>query len=162
MFRTRHGRNRIFATPAILWKEAVQYFEWCEVNPLYKTEAFAYQGRVVLKDVPVLRAMSFKGLCLYLNVNQKYFIDFKKSLAEDEEDFSQVIERIESVIYNQKFEGAAAGLLKENIIARDLQLKDSTDISTLGKEIKPNFAVNFAAMSSEALEEIERNLIEKE
>jgi hypothetical protein len=39
----------------------------------------------------------------------------------------EVITRIDKYIYNQKFEGAAAGFLNPNIIARDLGLADKTD-----------------------------------
>ena len=39
-----------------------------------------------------------------------------------------VIDDIEKIIYRQKFEGAAAGLLNANIIARDLGLRDKQDV----------------------------------
>jgi hypothetical protein len=42
-------------------------------------------------------------------------------------DFSQVITRIEKIIYNQKFTGAASGFLNPNIIARDLGLTDKVE-----------------------------------
>jgi len=41
--------------------------------------------------------------------------------------FSTVIADIEAVIKSQKFQGAAAGLLNANIIARDLGLADKSD-----------------------------------
>jgi hypothetical protein len=43
------------------------------------------------------------------------------------EGFMEVITRIDKYIYNQKFEGAAAGFLNPNIIARDLGLAEKTD-----------------------------------
>ena len=50
-----------------------------------------------------------------------------------------VIERIEQTVYSQKFEGAAAGLLNANIIARDLGLadrrEDKIDVTSGGESI---------------------------
>jgi len=47
-----------------------------------------------------------------------------------DDDFVGVTTRAEEVIYNQKFAGAAAGLLNANIIARDLGLSDKKDINS--------------------------------
>ena len=29
--RSKHGRDKIFKTPKILWEAACDYFEWCEL-----------------------------------------------------------------------------------------------------------------------------------
>jgi len=75
-----------------------------------------------------MRAMTLSGLCFYLHCNEAYFRTFKAQLPEGEEDFNTVIKEIETVIYNQKFQGAAADLLNANIIARDLGLSDKSTV----------------------------------
>jgi len=121
--RCKHGRNKIFSTPEILWDSATGYFQWVEDNPLYETKAFAFQGVVTTEKLPKMRAMTMNGLCLYLGVGESTIQDYAKR-----EDFSGVVDLIRKTIYEQKFTGAAADLLNSNIIARDLGLRDKTDI----------------------------------
>ena len=126
--RSKHGRDKLFATPALLWEAACSYFQWCEDNPLYEVKGFAFQGTVTKENFPKMRAMTLSGLCFYLHCNEAYFRTFKAQLPEGEEDFNTVIKEIETVIYNQKFQGAAADLLNANIIARDLGLSDKSTV----------------------------------
>lgn len=126
--RSKHGRDKLFATPELLWAAACEYFQWCEDHPLYETKAFPYKGVVVTKQIPKMRAMTLSQLCFYLNTNDAFFRQFKALLPPGENDFSTVIKNIETVIYNQKFQGASADLLNANIIARELGLKDTSEI----------------------------------
>jgi hypothetical protein len=129
--RAKHGRDKLFATPELLWEAACEYFDWMEDNPLYESKGFAFQGMVTTETFPIMRAMTLSGLCFYLNCNEAYFRIFKSQLPKDEEDFNTVIEAIEKTIYNQKFQGAAANLLNANIIARDLGLADKSEVKNL-------------------------------
>lgn len=126
--RNKHGRDKLFASSSLLWEAACEYFEWCEKNPMVE---YGWGGT----KKNILRPYTLSGLCLYLDVNTQYFTDFKKALPEGEQDFSLVINKIEQTIYTQKFEGAAVGLFNANIIARDLGLKDSTDVTSGGEKI---------------------------
>ena len=128
--RSKHGRDKLFSSSELLWEAACEYFQWCDEHPLQKQEAFAFQGVVTKEDLDLLRAYTMTGLCLYLDCGEKYFYNFK-----GEKDFEIIIERIKKIIYDQKFTGAASGLFNANIIARDLGLKDSTDITTDGEKI---------------------------
>lgn len=122
--RSKHGRDKLFASPDLLWKAACEYFEWIDSNPLKEQKAFASKGEVLKDDISHMRPYTITGLCLYLGCNQDYFNQFEANLSEKDKDFSGVISRIRETIYTQKFEGAAAGFLNANIIARDLGLKD--------------------------------------
>lgn len=147
--RSKHGKDELFASSDLLWEAACEYFQWCDENTLYTTEQ--RKGNVIIPkgmdakdlknllkstvDLPAMRAYTLKGLCVFLGINTGYFNDFKRRLKDhdekepraDAEDFLNVIERIEDVIYVQKFEGAAAGLLNGNIIARELGLADKKE-----------------------------------
>jgi len=131
--RSTHGRGKVFKTPEILWDAACQYFEWAEDNPLEK--AIVFQGEVTGKE-SLMRAMTVKGLCIFLDVNQDYFTDFTDLLdlnTDIGKDFSRIIKNIRAIIDTQKFEGASAGLLNPNIIARDLGLIDKQYVETKDK-----------------------------
>lgn len=126
--RSKHGRDKLFASPKLLWEAACEYFQWCVENPLKQQKVFNNKGEIVRTDLSLMRAFTIKGLCFYLNCNEAYFRIFKNQNSEDK-DFNTVIEDIESTIYRQKFEGAASGLLNTNIIARDLGLSDKKEHS---------------------------------
>lgn len=134
--RSKHGRDKLFATPELLWEAACEYFEWCEENPLYETKAFAYAGEITQTEIPKMRAMTLSQLCFYLGCDENYFRQFEANLTEKDKDFYTIIQDIKKTIYNQKFQGASADLLNSNIIARDLGLKDSQDITTKGDKIQ--------------------------
>lgn len=142
--RAKHGRDRIFASPEMLWEAACDYFQWCEDNPLISVEQ-ARQSAKPGKDkdgnpvfpsptieLPKMRAFTIQQLCLYLDVNTVYFNQFEKSLIDKDDqiskDFSQICIRIREIIYTQKFTGAAAGFLNPQIIARDLGLADKSEL----------------------------------
>lgn len=136
--RSKHGRDKIFSSPDILWEEACKYFEWVDEHPLIGADVVKSgldAGRIL--SIPFMRAYTLKGLCLFLDVNEVYFNQFN----DEKNDFSKVITRIRDIIYTQKFTGAAANLLNPNIIARDLGLSDKSESTTtheLGKTLTPD------------------------
>jgi len=127
--RSKHGREKLFASPELLWEAACEYFEWCEQNPLIETDFRGKDADEV--HIPKMRAFTWDGLELFVDIYS--LRDYKKNPTYA--DFSQIIIRIEKIIYTQKYTGAAAGFLNPNIIARDLGLIDRKDITTNGEEI---------------------------
>lgn len=127
--RSKHGRDKIFETPEILWDAAKEYFEWVDANPI---EAQDNKGTKHVNTVKFNRPYTEDALCIFLDIGNSTLHDYKKR-----EDFSDVIRKIEAVIRNQKFEGAAVGIFKENIIARDLGLKDRKDFSSEDGSMSP-------------------------
>lgn len=123
--RSSHGRKPIFASSDELWDSCVEYFEWTEQNPLMEAKPFSFQGESWIEPVPKMRAMTIGGLCLFLDIDMTTWADWRTK-----EDFSRVVTRVEQVIYQQKFSGAAADLLNPNIIARDLGLADKKETKT--------------------------------
>ena len=123
------GRSKRFETPEDLWAAAVEYFEWCHDNPLQEAKAFAYEGKVTVASLPKLRAMTIKGLCLFLDLSEKTWRHWRlEGGPYHRPDLAEAIEKIEAVIYTTKFEGAAAGLLEHQIIARELGLAEKRQL----------------------------------
>lgn len=144
--RSKHGRDKLFATPELLWEAACEYFEWCEKNPFYEVEQVKQPGKAFydkeneewvipdkLVSLPKMRPFTLQGLCGYLDCATSYFRQFKSAERENGKDFVTIITRIEETIYNQKFSGAASGFLNPNIIARDLGLTDKVDNNHSGE-----------------------------
>jgi hypothetical protein len=117
--RSSHGRNPIFANPDDLWQAACEYFEWADSTPLKEEKVFNGKDGIVRASVDKMRAMTLDGLCIFLDIGNSTWDDYRKR-----KDFSAVCTRIEAVIRSQKFAGAAADLLNASIIARDLGLTE--------------------------------------
>lgn len=129
--RSSHGAKPKFEDPADLWDACCEYFEWNANNPLHEAKAFAYEGVVTVEALPKMRAMTTRALCIFLDIAHQTWIEWRSTRP----DLSEVITRVEDIIYSQKFEGASSGLLVPNIIARDLGLAEKSEVS--GRDGKP-------------------------
>ena len=127
--RSKHGRDRLFASPELLWSAACEYFQWVDDHPLIEIDFKGKDNDQV--NIPRMRPYTLHALCLYLDCWTQYFSEFEQSLAgktdEQSTGFSLVVRRIREILYNQKFEGAAAGFLNPNIIARDLGMAEKSE-----------------------------------
>lgn len=124
--RSSHGKSPSFKSKEELWEACCEYFDWIEDNPMNK--AIVYQGEVSVTSENIMRAMTISGLCLFLDICEKTWANYRNY-----KDYLQVTTRAERIIYNQKFAGAAAGLLNANIIARDLGLRDNQSVEHTGR-----------------------------
>ena len=74
--------------------------------------------------IPKMRAMTQNGLFLFLGISPQTWANYR-----ERDGFLEITARVESVIYEQKFTGAAADMLNPNIIARELGLADKKELS---------------------------------
>lgn len=145
--RSKHGRDKIFSTPGLLWDAACEYFQWNDENPMYEHEWKVVDKELTAVSNPKMRPYTLIGLCLFCGVATPYFRKFRAQLDSKEEelkampltpdvklklqevaDYWTVIHCIEETIYKQKFEGASSGFFNANIISRDLGLADKKQI----------------------------------
>lgn len=153
--RNKHGRDKLFASPDLLWKASTEYFNWVDKNPLIEIvlEKKKVNGKgddLIKVPMPKMRPYTLQGLCLYLDCSTEYFKNFEQN-NKDSKDFMPTITRIREIIYTQKFEGAAAGFLNANLIARDLGLADKKELSA---DMQVKTEINYDKLSDAALEEI--------
>lgn len=137
--RSKHGRDKLFKSPELLWEAATEYFQWILDNPLIEVD---FKGKDAERvELPHTKPFTLHGLCLYLDVNVQYFTDFENNIKDKKtkknKDFSLVITRIRETIYDQKLSGAACGFYNPSIIARDLGLTEKTDLTSGGRSIAP-------------------------
>ena len=64
---------------------------------------------------------------MFLNIDKDTWYQYSKR-----EDFTNICKKVDEVIRQQKFEGAAAGFLNHAIIARDLGLADRRETEHSG------------------------------
>lgn len=122
--KVRPGQPPKFKTPDDMWQLALEYFKDCGLSDLSETKAMNVAGSVEIVKLKKMHAMSQQGLCCYLNCSIATYHNYK---AKPE--FLEVTSLIDSIMFEQKFAGASAGLLNANIIARDLGLADKQEIT---------------------------------
>lgn len=131
--RNKHNREILFDSPRLLLQSAYEYFEWCDKHTYHKQEAVKSGPSLgTIIQVPVTRPYSVNGLCTYLNCSTKYYYRFKQKCNEE---FTEVIERIETIIETQQFEGAVIGTFNTTALAR---MTNTDNINENDAEISEN------------------------
>lgn len=142
--RSKHGRDKLFATPDLLWEAACEYFEWCDKNPWINKKTKTKTGPSETEESPTQRPYSLSGFLLYVDASEEYWREFKKA---EHEDFFGVITRIEQTIETQQYEGAAVGAFNANIVARKLGISEKMEhTGKNGKDLTPN--INITVVNS--------------
>lgn len=112
----------IFSSPTILWEACVEYFEATDARKWTKKDWVGKDAIEVTRESSAPYTLT--GLFVFLGIDRKTW-----DLYRTREDFIPVIDRIEQIMYTQKFEGAAVGAFNANIISRDLGLKDASEVN---------------------------------
>lgn len=144
--RSKHGRDKIFQTPELMEKAALEYFQSVIDNPFMVAEkgqgntARFYagddaNGNPIYKDnvvyMPRIKPFTIMGFCRYCGADVDFLAAFERSFNTEKKDdprkkdFLAVIKWIRDVIKDQQLSAASSGLLKENIISRVLGLADN-------------------------------------
>jgi hypothetical protein len=122
-FKPRLGRPPLFDTAEEMYAACVKYFEYVAENPLVENKVFQFQGAPIPATINKPRAMTLVAMCTFLGCSRDAWENYRKR-----EGFAETCELVDNIIYTQKFELAAADLLNVNLIARDLGLRDRSEI----------------------------------
>lgn len=141
---SKMGRPHKYATVEELAEKCEEYFKWCMENPLQSEEIVKMKDFYKKDTTSKLRAFTIIGLCTFLNISEDTFKNYEKRTTEESkeeghEHFLGVCTRVRNIIWSQKFEGAAAGMLNPSIIAREMGLKDHSV-----NEIKGGIEIDFS------------------
>ncbi len=114
---------------------------------------FSYEGDIVRGEIDKMRPFTIWGLCTFLGISHDVWVDYRKGRP----DLSEVIKTVDGIIRQQKFDGASAGLLNANIIARDLGLSDKTELQNLDRNGQPADAHGPNIYLSAALDAVKKS-----
>lgn len=147
------GRPKKIESPDILWDLAVQYFQNTDATPWLRNELLKSGDLAgVIIKVPTTVPYTWSGLemfCMKLGYNTR-LDEYKANRNGAYGEFHDTVKAIGSVMYSQKFAGAAVGAFNASIIASDLGLADKTIIET--RDTTDDF--DYSELSESALEEI--------
>ena len=129
--RYNHGRKPKTATPEALWKACVEYFEWVQAIPMVDYKPMIEQQTAI--DHPTMRprAPTQEGLQVFLGISKTTWANWKERKG-----FLPIQERVEEVMFDWKLAGASAGIFNASIIARNLSLRENTDITSGGEKLE--------------------------
>ena len=121
--RSKHGRGRIIESPEVLAQASDEYFKLCIDNPI---RTYDYKGKDAEKvEYLIPKVFQKNELARFCDLSEWRLIDDLKKINED---FSQVVTRIEGIIADQKYQFAVANIFNSNIVARDLGLADKSEV----------------------------------
>lgn len=132
--RNYFGNVVSFPTPQHMINAAVDYFTWVEENPMIEVKIFNGASGIRTHDASHPRAMSWQGLAAHTGVSVSTWKSYK-----DRPEFAEAYDAISAVMYTQKFENAAAGLLDARIITRDLGLADKVETENKTEHVVKTF-----------------------
>lgn len=111
-----------FSTPEDLRAACEEYFDWVHDHPLYEDKVFNSKNGPVHDFLVRPRPMSIAALLIFLDISKQTLSDYRRRPG-----YAEVLDRVETVIHAQKFEGAAAELFSAPIIIRDLGMVDKRE-----------------------------------
>lgn len=121
------GKPRKFKTPQDLYNKFQEYIKWVDDNPWIKKEAIK-SGEMCgqLIDVPYQRPYTLTGFAVFCKCCLQTIENYGNKDMYPE--YFGVFKEMETTFTSQKFEGAVVGSFNAHIIARDLGLKDKSEI----------------------------------
>ena len=122
--RSSHGRKPKFESPEQLLEAAQEYFVHVDENPMVTYKPMIVSGEVQQVEQYHKIPYTEGGLCIFLDISVSCWSEYC-----NRDDFLEVTSAIKETIRNQKLSGASANIFNANIIARDLGLKEKSELT---------------------------------
>jgi hypothetical protein len=124
--RKKHGTVKTFGTPEELWSKACDYFANCDENPWIRKEPVKSGDMAgTCMDVEKARPYTKAGLADFLGVTRQSLKNYEKT--EGYENYFEVSERINDIIFAHQLTGATVGEFNASIVQRSLGLVDKQE-----------------------------------
>lgn len=111
-------------TPEQVFDLAVRYFHWAEQNAITAAESASFQGDVEQSEIFKPRVFTIKGLRLFCSFSESVLTKWRR-----DDGYAEVMEFIDSVIDEQKFQLAANGVINASFIGKDLGIDKPATIN---------------------------------
>ena len=135
------GLHKTIESPEKLLEYFNQYKKNEEENRLFKIEYVGREGTRV--DTPLHYPLTMEGFKTWLFMNSIIadLSDYVKNKDNRYDDFAPIITHIKNFIFAHNFKGASVQLLNPNLIARQLGIKDQSDITSGNEKISNNLTL---------------------
>lgn len=130
------GKIVVSDSPQSLWEKAVEYFKWCDANPIIRKitlSAGKNAGKRVNEEFQ--RPYTIKALCIHCGILEEYLRDIRQS-KDESSDYYNVVTKILYIIYTQNAELAIVGIYNPIFTAKLLNIeKDEVPTKSARVEI---------------------------
>lgn len=137
-------------TPEQLFDMAVRYFEWAETNHIQAAETASFQGDVFESKTHKPRVFTIVGFRLFCGFTENNIQRWRK-----EPGYADVMEFVDSVIREQKFQLAANNMVNASLVSKDLGLDKPTTIT-----VENNANNSIEAVSADDVKEAVRDILD--
>lgn len=124
------GRPRKIKNPKILWDLFTEYVAFKKGTPIKVVDFVGAQAIEVERVKYVAITMEGFSTWLFDKGVINYVFDYIKNKDGMYDAYSPTVARIKDAIFANNFEGASVGELKEQLIIRQLSIKENTSIDT--------------------------------
>lgn len=122
-------------TPNQIKKKFIAYLEENETKTMSRVEAIKSGDKAgTTMEVKLRVPLTKKGFAMFLGITYQSYINY--GTEESYKEYFDIIKKINAFIENEQLQGASLGLYNSNIIARLQGLKEQTDVTSGGNEIK--------------------------
>lgn len=149
------GRVIVSNTPEELWANAVEYFKWCDNNPLEINEVVKVgkeAGTTIANKKT--RPYTVKGLCIHCGITEQYLNDLSR-MKDDASDYYFVVSRIGYVIHTQNLEYAMINEFNPVLTGRVLNIDAGDELPSNIKVIVDRNTPPLAKSENEILENLD-------
>ena len=119
-----HEQKKVI-TPDELLARGLDYFDWCEENPIY-TISFVGKDAIECKT-PNHRTPTLIGLLNYIGYPGLKRID---AFLRDKPQYEPVLDRLKAMVTQAQLENGMAGVANPGLVARILGLQDRKEVET--------------------------------
>ena len=127
------GKPEYIETPEKLWQLFEQYIDSLETIKV--PQSHVKLGVLYLDIKEPMTMEGFKSFCSDMGLTIKHYIDNTDNAYSD---YRTIVMRIKDRIYKNNFSRAAAGLYKENLIAKQLGLAAKIEQTNIEQPLFPD------------------------
>lgn len=111
-------------TPEQLFDMAIRYFTWAEESYIQAAETAAFQGDVYETRIHKPRIFTLNGFRLYAGLSEQSILRLRKEPGYDD-----VMDFIDGVIFEQKFQLAANGIVNASFIGKEIGVDKGASVN---------------------------------
>lgn len=136
-------------TPETVFNLAVKYFSWAEDQAIKAIETASFQGVVTENLVHKPRVFTLNGFQLYCGVTYGAIQSWRASPG-----FSEVMEFIDSVIIEQKYQLAASNLINAGFVGKDIGIDKAAEVN-----VQNNVSAGAVSVTTDEFKEAVKDIL---
>jgi len=115
-----------------------------------------HKGQKVREKIPRPRPFTLEGFCTFLGMTKHWWYYTRRVKKErGEEGYLAVMDMIEQILYQQKFEGAVLGFFNPGLVARSLGLREVHELTgPQGGPLKAERVIDPSKLTVEQLHQL--------